>query len=143
MIFKFSLLFPCGFADKDSACNAGDLGSIPGCLPTHRVMDTCVTAASRLRGTKPLRTFTKRLGAEPEFPSQAFPGHGNCWVTHSSRPHAVRRLPAVFHTGWLPCRMLSAATHIPEDSRSHLFRGAILLGVKWLSPACPSRAVTH
>ena len=30
MIFKFSLLFPCGFADKDSACNAGDLGSIPG-----------------------------------------------------------------------------------------------------------------
>ena len=29
-ILKFILGFPCGSADKESACNVGDLGSIPG-----------------------------------------------------------------------------------------------------------------
>ena len=28
--FSLSLLFPCGSAGKESACNVGDLGSIPG-----------------------------------------------------------------------------------------------------------------
>ena len=28
--FRFGLGFPCGSAGKESACNAGDLGSIPG-----------------------------------------------------------------------------------------------------------------
>ena len=28
--FHFGLGFPCGSAGKESACNAGDLGSIPG-----------------------------------------------------------------------------------------------------------------
>ena len=27
---QFTLCFPCGSAGKESACNAGDLGSIPG-----------------------------------------------------------------------------------------------------------------
>ena len=30
MIFKFYKLFPCSSAGKESTCNAGDLGSIPG-----------------------------------------------------------------------------------------------------------------
>ena len=30
LCFKGLLGFPCGSADKESACNVGDLGSIPG-----------------------------------------------------------------------------------------------------------------
>jgi len=30
MLFYYVLGFPCGLAGKKSACNAGDLGSIPG-----------------------------------------------------------------------------------------------------------------
>ena len=30
MCFTFNLGFPCGSDSKESACNAGDLGSIPG-----------------------------------------------------------------------------------------------------------------
>ena len=28
--FKVNVLYPCGSANKESACNVGDLGSIPG-----------------------------------------------------------------------------------------------------------------
>ena len=105
--------FPCGSADKESACNAGDLGSIPGLGRSLEILLPPIPPSIRVFSNE--STLRTRWPKYWSFSFSIIPSKEN-WA---SRPGHRALSRSSLLRDWFPC--VGAARH-DEDLREPLVR---------------------